>query len=186
MQRDAAGLTIFADDLLLHTKAGSSNVHHKMLKTQLESFIGKLSRDLRTEAGKCLHMVAESIHRRSLVVIFSDMFEDMEKTEDMFSALQHLKHNKHEVILFHVTDRRHELDFAYDNRPYVFIDMETGEKIRVRSNEVKTVYKQHMDAYLKDLKLRCGQYGIDFIEADMMEDFRNVLLPYLVKRSRMK
>lgn len=186
MQRDAAGLTIFADDLLLHTKAGSSNVHHKMLQTQLESFIGKLSRDLRTEAGKCLHMVAESIHRRSLVVIFSDMFEDMEKTEDMFSALQHLKHNKHEVILFHVTDRRHELDFAYDNRPYVFIDMETGEKIRVRSNEVKTVYKQHMDAYLKDLKLRCGQYGIDFIEADMMEDFRNVLLPYLVKRSRMK
>lgn len=186
MQRDAAGLTIFADDLLLHTKAGSSNVHHKMLQTQLESFIGKLSRDLRTEAGKCLHMVAESIHRRSLVVIFSDMFEDMEKTEDMFSALQHLKHNKHEVILFHVTDKRHELDFAYDNRPYVFIDMETGEKIRVRSNEVKTVYKQHMDAYLKDLKLRCGQYGIDFIEADMMEDFRNVLLPYLVKRSRMK
>lgn len=186
MQRDAAGLTIFADDLLLHTKAGSSNVHHKMLQTQLESFIGKSSRDLRTEAGKCLHMVAESIHRRSLVVIFSDMFEDMEKTEDMFSALQHLKHNKHEVILFHVTDKRHELDFAYDNRPYVFIDMETGEKIRVRSNEVKTVYKKHMDAYLKDLKLRCGQYGIDFIEADMMEDFRNVLLPYLVKRSRMK
>ena len=184
MQRDAAGLTIFADDLLLHTKAGSSNVHHKMLQTNLESFIGKSSRNLKTEAGKCLHMIADSIHRRSLVVIFSDMFEDMEKTEDMFSALQHLRHNKHEVILFHVTDKRHELDFAYDNRPYVFIDMETGEKIRVRSNDVKTLYKEQMDAYLKNLKLRCGQYGIDFIEADMMEDFRNVLLPYLIKRSK--
>lgn len=185
LQRDASGLTIFADDLQLHTKAGSSNVHHKMLQTQLESFIGKSSRNLKTEAGKCLHLVADSIHRRSLVVIFSDMLDDVEKAEDMFSALQHLRHNKHEVVVFHVTDKRHELEFDYDNRPYVFVDMETGEKVKVRSNEVKTIYKQQMDAYLKDLKLRCGQYGIDLIEADMMEDFRNVLLPYLVRRSKM-
>lgn len=185
LQRDASGLTIFADDLQLHTKAGSSNVHHKMLQTQLESFIGKSSRNLKTEAGKCLHLVADSIHRRSLVVIFSDMLDDVEKAEDMFSALQHLRHNKHEVVVFHVTDKRHELEFDYDNRPYVFVDMETGEKVKVRSNEVKTIYKQQIDAYLKDLKLRCGQYGIDLIEADMMEDFRNVLLPYLVRRSKM-
>lgn len=184
MQRDAAGLTIFADEVLLHTKAGSSNVHHKMLQTQLESFIGKSSRDLSTNAGKCLHQIAENMHRRSMVVIFSDMLEDMEKAEELFSALQHLKHNKHEVILFHVTDKRHELEFDYDNRPYVFVDMETGEKIKVRSSEVKARYTQQMAQYLQQLKLRCGQYGVDLIEADIMEDFRNVLLPYLVKRSK--
>lgn len=185
MQRDAAGLTIFADDVLLHTKAGSSNVHHKMLQTQLESFIGKSSHDLPTNAGKCLHQIAENIHRRSMVVIFSDMMEDVEKSEELFSALQHLKHNKHEVILFHVTDKRHEINFEYDNRPYIFVDMETGEKIKVRSSEVKEKYTEQMAKYMQQLKLRCGQYGVDLIEADMMEDFRDVLLPYLVRRGKM-
>ncbi len=112
MQRDAAGLSVFADDILLHTKAASNNTHHKLLQTQLESFIGKSSRNLPTQAAKCLHVIAENIHRRSLVVIFSDMFESNESTEDMFAALQHLKHNKHEVILFHVVDKKHEIDFA--------------------------------------------------------------------------
>ncbi len=186
LQRDAAGLTIFTDDLLVHTKSGSSNVHHKLLQTQLEQFIGKSSRDVKTDAGKCLHLIAENIHRRSLVVIFSDMFEDTSKTEELFSALQHLKHNKHEVVVFHVTDKQHELDFTYDNRPYVFVDMETGEKVKLRSNEVKSFYTEQMSEYIKTLKLRCHQYHIDFVEADMNTGFKEVLLPYLVKRQKQR
>ncbi len=186
LQRDAAGLTIFTDDLLVHTKSGSSNVHHKLLQTQLEQFIGKSSRDVKTDAGKCLHLIAENIHRRSLVVIFSDMFEDTSKTEELFSALQHLKHNKHEVVVFHVTDKQHELDFTYDNRPYVFVDMETGEKVKLRSNEVKSFYTEQMSEYIKTLKLRCHQYHIDFVEADMNMGFKEVLLPYLVKRQKQR
>lgn len=185
-QRDAAGLTIFADDILLHTKAASNNVHHKLLQTQLENFIGKQSRNLKTEAAKCLHIIAENIHRRSLVILFSDMFDDTEKEEDLFSALQHLKHNKHEVILFHVTDHKHELDFEYENRPYVFVDMETGEKVKVKSNEIKTIYKEQIEKYLRELTLRCHQYGIDLIEADMNKPFKDVLLPYLLKRMKLK
>jgi uncharacterized protein (DUF58 family) len=186
LQRDAAGLTIFTDDLKVHTKAGSSNVHHKLLQNELEQFIGKVSRDVKTDAGKSLHLIAENIHRRSLVVIFSDMFEDTEKSEELFSALQHLKHNKHEVVLFHVTDKKHELDFTYDNRPYVFVDMESGEKVKIRSNDVKSVYKEQMEQYIKTLKLRCHQYHIDFIEADMNAGFKEVLLPYLVKRQKLR
>jgi len=186
LQRDAAGLTIFTDDLLVHTKSGSSNVHHKLLQTHLEQFIGKSSRDVKTDAGKCLHLIAENIHRRSLVVIFSDMFEDTSKTEELFSALQHLKHNKHEVVVFHVTDKQHELDFTYDNRPYVFVDMETGEKVKLRSNEVKSFYTEQMSEYIKTLKLRCHQYHIDFVEADMNTGFKEVLLPYLVKRQKQR
>lgn len=186
LQRDAAGLTIFTDDLLVHTKSGSSNVHHKLLQTQLESFIGKSSRDVKTDAGKCLHLIAENIHRRSLVVIFSDMFEDATKADELFSALQHLKHNKHEVVVFHVTDKKHELDFAYDNRPYVFVDMETGEKVKLRSNDVKSFYTEQMEQYIKTLKLRCHQYHIDFVEADMNAGFKEFLLPYLVKRQKQR
>ena len=186
LQRDAAGLTIFTDDLLVHTKSGSSNVHHKLLQTQLESFIGKSSRDVKTDAGRCLHLIAENIHRRSLVLIFSDMFEDTTKADELFSALQHLKHNKHEVVVFHVTDKKHELDFAYDNRPYVFVDMETGEKVKLRSNDVKSFYTEQMEQYIKTLKLRCHQYHIDFVEADMNAGFKEVLLPYLVKRQKQR
>lgn len=185
MQRDAAGLTIFADELLTHTRAAASNVHNRLLMTELEKFLGSASRNLNTDAGKCLHQIAESIHRRSLVVLFSDMFEDAEKTEELFSALQHLRHNKHEVVVFHVADKRREVDFNYDNRPYVFVDMETGEKVRVRSSEVKTQYVEQMKKFMRDLRLRCGQYGIDLVEADIMNDFREVLLPYLVKRSKL-
>ncbi|MFI5171274.1 MAG: DUF58 domain-containing protein [Chitinophagales bacterium] len=186
LQRDAAGLTIFADDILLHTKAASNIVHHKRLQSQLESFIGKASRNVETQASKSLHAIAENIHRRSLVIIFSDMFEGNENAEDIFSALQHLKHNKHEVILFHVVDKKHEVEFTYDNRPYVFVDMETGEKVKVRSNEVKSHYTEQISKFMKELKMRCDQYKIDFIEADMNREFKQVLLPYLVKRMKMK
>ncbi len=186
LQRDASGLTIFANDILLHTKAASNIVHQKLLQSQLENFIGKSSRDLKTEAAKCLHVIAENVHRRSLVIIFSDMFEGNENTEELFSALQHLKHNKHEVILFHVVDKKHEIDFTYDNRPYVFVDMETGEKVKVRSNEVKSHYMEQMAKFMKNIKLRCDQYKIDFIEADMNKEFSQVLMPYLVKRMKMK
>lgn len=186
MQRDAAGLSLFADEILLHTKAASNNTHHKLLQTQLENFIGKTSRNLPTHASKCLHAIAENIHRRSLVVLFSDMFEGNENTEDLFSALQHLKHNKHEVILFHVVDKKHEVDFAYDNKPYIFVDMESGEKVKVRSNEVKQHYTEQINKFNKELKLRCAQYRIDFIEADINREFSQVLLPYLVKRMKMK
>lgn len=186
MQRDAAGLSIFADAILLHTKAGSSNVHHKLLQSQLEQFIGKRSRNVTTQAAKSLHQLAESLHRRSLVIIFSDMFDSAENPDDLFSALQHLKYNKHEVILFHVIDKRKEIDFAFDNRPYVFIDMETGEKVKLRSNEVKSRYAEQMQLFLKQLQLRCHQYQIDFIAADINKDFKQILLPYLVKRMKMK
>ena len=186
LQRDAAGLSLFADDILLHTKAASNNTHHKLLQTQLENFIGKSSRNLQTQAAKCLHVIAENMHRRSLVVLFSDMFEGNENTEDLFSALQHLKHNKHEVILFHVVDKKHEVDFAYDNKPYIFVDMESGEKVKVRSNEVKQHYTEQIGKFNKELKLRCAQYHIDFVEADINREFSQVLLPYLVKRMKMK
>ncbi len=186
LQRDAAGMTIFADDILLHTKAASNIVHQKLLQSQLENFIGKSSRNLKTNASKSLHLIAENVHRRSLVIIFSDMFEGGENIEDLFAALQHLKHNKHEVILFHVVDKKHEIDFTYDNRPYVFVDMESGEKVKVRSNEVKAHYTEQMEKFMKSLKLRCHQYNIDFIEADMNKDFKQVLQPYIVKRMKMK
>jgi hypothetical protein len=105
--------------------------------------------------------------------------------DELFSALQHLKYNKHEVILFHVFDYKRELEFQYDNRPYLFVDLETGEKVRLHASQVKEHYQAHAKKFLAQLRMKCAQFQIDFVEADINKDFRQVLLPYLIKRMRM-
>ena len=125
------------------------------------------------------------MHKRSLVVIFSDMFENDADQEALFAAMQHLKHNKHEVILFHVTDKATEESFVFENRPYIFIDKETGQQIKANYSNVKDAYITSMRKYKQDLLIRCGQYGIDFVEADIKEGYKQVLLPYLLKRQRL-
>ncbi len=186
-QRDAAGLSFFSDDIELHTRARSSQVHHKYLITELEkrlvSYDEKAKRN--TFASDALHKIAEATHRRSLIVVFSDMFESQTDTEELFSALQHLKHNKHEVIMFHVIDKSDEIDFAFDNRPHRFIDMESGETVRLNPAAIKEEYKKRLLSFKKELKLRCDQYRIDFVEADINRGFEQVLLPWLIKRQRM-
>ena len=187
-QRDAVGLNVFSDQSELNTPAKSSSIHQKYLFTELERLLdAKEERQKKTTyAAKALHEIAEAIHKRSLVVIFSDMMEtSYDKRDELFSALQHLRHNKHEVILFHVVDKRKEEEFSFDNRPYLFVDVETGEQVKVHSSEVKEKYVASMQAYKHELKSRCAQYRIDFVEADIHEGYQQVLLPYLLKRERM-
>ncbi len=184
-QRDAFGLTLFDEKVNLATGCKSSTSHYRLLLTHLEKLIMTPQLDRKTSAAQALHEIAEQIHRRSLVIIFSDMFEGDENIDDLISALQHLKYNRHEVIVFHVVDKKRELDFAYDNRPYMFIDMESGEKVKLRSNEVKERYQEQMDKMLNILRLKCMQYRIDFIPTDLEEGYKTILQSYLVKRGKM-
>ena len=77
------------------------------------------------------------------------------------------------------------MEFDFENRPYRFVDMETGEEIKLHPNEIKESYLSQMAEYKKELMLKCGQYKIDFVEADINEGFDQVLMPYLMKRTRM-
>ena len=138
-----------------------------------------------TAAVKTLHEIADNIHKRSLVIIFSDMLENPENSKEIFSALQHLKHNKHEVILFHVLDPAKEIDFEFENRPYQFIDMESGQSIKLRSKQVKEEYQKQMRKFKEEIYLKCLQYKIDYIEADIQKGYKEILQSYLVKRARM-
>lgn len=185
-QRDAAGLSIFSDKLDVHTPAKSSTVHHKYLIHELENLINKPNINRSTFAIKSLHTIAESVHKRSLIILFSDMMENTGQQEELFSALQHLKHNKHEVILFHTVDKDKEIDFNFENRPYQFIDLESGEEIKLHPYEVKENYVEQLAAQISQLKLKCGQYGIEFVEIDVNQGFHQVLLTYLIKRKKMK
>ena len=184
-QRDAFGLSLFDESVNIHTRCKSSTSHYRLLLTYLDRLINNPERNKTTSAATALHQIADSIHKRSLVIIFSDMFDASVDNDTLFSALQHLKHNKHEVILFHVVDKSKELDFEFENRPYVFIDIETGEQVRLQSNQVKDYYKEQMKKFTDQMKIKCLQYKIDFVEADIHKGFRPILQSYLVKRSRM-
>jgi len=186
-QRDAVGLSIFSDTIELNTQAKSSSVHHKLLYGHLENMLEPIppSERKNTFVVDALHQIAETIHKRSLVVILSDMMESKENTQELFTALQHLRHNKHEVILFHVTDRSKELDFEYENRPYRFIDMESGEEIKVHPRNVREKYIQLIRQFKQELQLRCMQYHVDFIESDINQGFDQILLAYLLKREKL-
>lgn len=186
-QRDAVGLSLFSDKVELHTNARSTNAHQKYLFTELEKLLIPIGEDVhrKTSAADALHEISDNIHKRSLVVIFSDMFDTSASADELFSALQHLRHNKHEVILFHVVDHAKEVDFNFENRPYRFIDMESGRELKVNPLEIKDQYVSRLNTFKSDLKLRCGQYRIDFVEADINKGFRQVLLPYLLKREKL-
>lgn len=114
------------------------------------------------------------------------MIGNTDNQDELFGALQHLKHKKHEVIVFDVTDTQKELHFEFENRPYHFIDMETKEEIKLHPAEVKDLYISKMTKELNALKLKCNQYKIDFIEADINKGVEQVLIPYLLKRKRMR
>ena len=183
-QLDAVGITLFDDDIYYHSNAKSNTAHTKILINELEKLLNKSEKQHSTQAVKCLHQIAESIHKRSMVIIFSDMF-DSENDEELFNALQHLKYNKHEVILFHVADKQKELDFNFENRPYEFVDLENGEKLKLQPSEVRDFYLSQMQHFYKQLKLKCGQYKIEFVEADINNNYQQILQTFLLKRTKM-
>ncbi|PHI20783.1 DUF58 domain-containing protein [Lewinellaceae bacterium SD302] len=185
-QRDAFGLSLFSDKLGQHTRPKSSTTHYRLLLTYLQQLIDNPTHDEGTNAAQALHQIADSIHRRSLVIIFSDMFETGDENEELFNALQHLKHAKHEVVLFHTVDKSKEIDFEFENRPYEFIDMESGDRVKLQPNQVKEYYVEQVAAYKEKLRLKCLQYKIDYVEADIHAGFRPILQQYLVKRSKMR
>lgn len=185
-QRDAVGLTLFSDVIELHTDNKTSFTHTQRLFCELEKLLEPEVKppQKKTKASEVLHHIAEKMHKRSLVIIFSDMMTD-EDPEEFFSALQHLRYKKHEVVLFHVTDKKREEAFDYTNRPYKFVDLETGEEMKLNPNDVRDSYTKSINDYFNEIRLKCGQYHIDLVEADINSNFDEVLLPYLIKRKKL-
>lgn len=187
-QRDAFGLSLFTDQLNLNTQSKSTGTHQKYLFGQLDQVLQSPRMNVQTNLALALHQVADSIHKRSLVIIFSDMLQtvhDEDKISALFSSLQHLKFNKHEVVIFNVVDKNKEVDFDFENRPHEFIDMETGMVLKAHTNKVKDAYLKQMSAYRQQLSLKCAQYKIDRIDANINDGFDQVLQAYLIKRKKM-
>lgn len=187
-QRDAVGLSLFNDNLELHTQAKISEVHAQFLYDNLYKTLNSIDKESsfkqKTNISTILHQIAEATHKRSLIIIFSDFFSQ-NSGADLFSALQHLKYNKHEVIVFHVTEPIREELFGFENRPLELTDMETGEVIKIMPNTVRETYTKNVKQIVSNLESTCLQYQIDYCKADINKGFEQILLSYLVKRNKL-
>lgn len=180
-QRDAVGLSVFSDTYEYYAPEKGSDRHHRMVLNALENLLQAPVVKKTTDTITFLHQIAEKIHRRSMIILFTDMFQTGEE-ERLLAALQHLKHNKHKVVLFHVVDGKTELNFDFDNAPRKFIDVETGEEIVVFADNIKEEYEKQAAAYFKKLALSCAQNKIKYVPVSVRENFEKILLTYLVEK----
>ncbi len=184
-QLDAASLALFDEQVNYLSDCRSANSHYRMLTNELQQTLDSTGSSKVTNATKALHLIAEQMHKRSLIVIFSDMMDDADNIEDLFSALQHLKYNKHEVILFHIVDGAQELDFEFENRPYEFVDMETGERVKLQPQQIKEQYISKMHDFQQLIETKCHQYQVDRVAVDLSKPVDEVLHAFLIKRNKL-
>ena len=186
-QRDAVGLTVFSDRVHVAEQARSNAAHLRHLHDHLEGLLATQapSRGQGTRLVGALHDIAQRAHRRSLVVILSDLLNDGDQEEAVFDALQHLRFNKHDIVLFHVVDRRHELELALPDRPYTFVDVETAQEVKAHPSELRAAYRAAMEERWHRLRLRCARHRIDLVEADVRAGFGPIMLEFLTRRARM-
>jgi uncharacterized protein (DUF58 family) len=180
-QRDAVGLSVYSDEYEFYAPEKGSDRHHRMILNKLESLLENQKATKNTNTVGFLHQIAEKIHRRSMLVLFTDMFQSGNE-EALFTALQHLKHNKHKVVLFHVIDQKTELNFDFDTAPRKFIDLESGDEINIFADSVKEVYESEVTSYFKKVALTCAQNKIKYVPVSAGADFEKILTTYLVEK----
>ncbi len=187
-QRDAFGLALLSDKVDFISDVKSNFAHKKYIFTLLEQVYAEQVSQTKavTYLSPLLHQLAEQTHKRSLIVIFTDLFSQEDTPQDIIKALQHLKYNKHEVILFHCIDKNLEEEFLYKNRPYRFIDMESNEEIKLNPIEIREAYNEAVVQEFQQIKQACLNMSIDFVECDINKSLDQVLLPYFLKRTRLK
>lgn len=186
-QRDAVGLTTFSDQIELQTPIKSTGAHLHTLLLGLQQQLQKPAPPQKeTRVASMLHHIAQQLPKRSLVILFSDLLSQYDQLDEIFLALQHLRHQQHEVLLFHLTHAETEEAFHFPDKPFMFHSLENGEKIKVQPAEIREEYVNAMQQFKNELKLRCGQYRIDLVSVDLREPIDKVLQAYLVKRQKVR
>ena len=180
-QRDAVGLSVYSDNYEYYAPEKGSDRHHRMILSKLENLLENSKQTKSTDTITFLHQIAEKMHRRSMIILFTDMFQ-LGDEEKLFTALQHLKHNKHKVVLFHVIDKKTEVNFDFDNAPRKFIDLETGDEVNIFAENVKTAYEKQVENYFKKLSLTCAQNKIKYVPVAVGENFEKIMTTYLLEK----
>ncbi|WP_409377661.1 DUF58 domain-containing protein [Balneola sp. MJW-20] len=185
-QRDACGYIPFNSEIGAFIPAKSTYAHLRQIYIELEKELRsdeqRSEEKRQTASAKAIHEIAERLNHRSLVVIITDLFENAGEHQELISALKHLRHRKHEVLLFNLLESRSERELAFSDQRVVFEDMETGSEIEVLPAQVRSDYQKKVKEYTEKFRQACSEFEIDFEEVDTEKDFDRALLAYLNKR----
>jgi uncharacterized protein (DUF58 family) len=186
-QRDAAGMTLFDEQINFYAPPKSRYSWLVPIFQRLEQEVAQASVfQKKTATAEVVHQVALKFHRRSFVVLITDLFAPGNDLDPLYKALQHLRHEKHEVLVFHLLDRQTEAQFNFPNRPIILRDLETGEKLEVQPQQIRESYREAVGKYLARFKQKCHELNIDLVEVDIAQPYDKVLADYLVKRRNLK
>ncbi|HEY6192939.1 MAG TPA: DUF58 domain-containing protein [Bacteroidota bacterium] len=174
-QRDAVGFTIYDEKVRTYMPPHATKSYLKEILRQLET----LQAGNKTGTADSLHVIAERIKRRGLVIILSDLFD---RPAEVMSALRHFRHKKNEVIVMQILDPL-ERSFAF-GRDAVFKDLETAEELITQPVHIQKAYQQEMKQFLDSYKRECRENNIDYILLDTSTPFDVALFEYLHKRQR--
>ncbi len=184
-QRDAFGLAFSSSHLSYKSDARLNSLHQRQLFEKMAQLLESEPVKGETNLAKSLHQLADQLPNRSLVLVFTDLFETEMGKDALNAAFQHLRFKKHEVSIFHVTDSQTELLFDFENQPLRFIDAESGEVVDIEPNEIKEFYTKAIAEFVEEMKLRCGLAGIEWVSADISKSVSAVLLEFIKKRTKM-
>ena len=173
LQRDAVGLMIFNEKIRSYLPPRSVISYLHVLLAELDRMKG----EGHTDIPNIFHGLAERIKRRGLVVIFSDLLDNQDA---VLNALKHFRHQKHEVIVFHILDpMEKQLNFNTDT---IFVDMETKDQIHTDPRHFLTDYRLSMSRFIERYSRECRSGGIDYVPVDTNQTFDETLFRYLAKR----
>ncbi|WP_457652357.1 DUF58 domain-containing protein [Rhodocaloribacter sp.] len=182
-QRDASGLIAFDEKIHTLRPPKSTPGYLRQLLAALQRLSDAPPAETRrTSAASVLNEVAERIARRSLVVVITDLFENIAAHEDLLKALRHLRYRGHEVLVFHVLESETERLFRFPDVPMLFRDMETGEEITLQPAQLRENYAEAVRVFSERFRRRCREFNVDFLELDTGEPYNTALLAYLNKR----
>ena len=173
MQRDAVGMTLFDSKIKQYLPPRSVTSYLQPILKQLEI----IQPGADTDISQVLHEIADRIKRRGLIILISDLLDEPEK---VLSSLRHFRHNKHEVLLFHILDPL-ELSFKFEG-DIQFEDLESGENIRTFPWYIQNEYKNEINEFINYYKKNCLENRIDYQLVETSTSFDNALIEYLVKR----
>ncbi len=174
-QHDAVGLTLLADSVVGHLPPRAKP--HQL--DDILCLIAATSVRPPSDASKALHQAAELANRRGVVVIISDLFDDVSA---IVEGLEHLRYRNHEVLIFHILDPW-ERDLPLDGN-IRFHDLETGEEIIAQADGIQHAYRRAFNDWREEIDAECQSRGIDRVELTTADSLEQGLLDYLVKRSK--
>jgi len=174
-QRDAVGLTAF-DETIVSMLPSSSRTGH--LRATLLT-LDRLSPGRATNVSKPLHQLADSLSKRGMVVLISDLLDD---ADAVIRGLKHFQFRGTDVIVFHILDPD-EIDFPFD-RVTRFEDLETSEEVSAVPGAVRSHYVREMASLIERYRRELGGAGIDYQLLRTSQPLELALMAYLSTRAR--